>query len=250
MSFWQAASRLSPALLALSLAFAPGARAGDLPPGFVRLSQVAPTIRQAMRYAGSDNFVGRPLKGYEAPACILRKEAAEALARVQSGIENLRMTLVVYDCYRPLRAVADILAWAKAPDGPQHGWQFPVEARSTLVAHGYIAAQSQHSTGTAVDLGLADLDRPPIRTRPDADCTSPLGKRGDAGGLDLGTAFDCFDPKSATRADGISGEASANRTLLVRAMEAQGFSNYAREWWHFGYVVKGAKAADFPVTAE
>lgn len=250
MSFWRAACRLPPALLALSLAIAPNARAGDLPPGFVRLSQVAPTIRQAMRYAGSDNFVGRPLEGYEAPACILRKEAAEALARVQSGIAALHMTLVVYDCYRPLRAVADILAWAKAADGPEHGPQFPVEARSKLVALGYIAAHSQHSTGTAVDLGLADLDRPPIQARPGADCTSPIAKRGDAGALDFGTAFDCFDPKSATHAAGISAEAAANRTLLVRAMEAQGFSNYAREWWHFGYALKGAKAANFPVTAE
>ena len=250
MSLRRAATRLFAILLALSLASGCPARAGDLPPGFVRLSQVAPNIRQAMRYAGSDNFAGRPLKGYEAPACILRKEAAEALLRVQAGIERLRMTLVVYDCYRPLRAVADILAWAKAPDGPQHGPQFPVEPRSTLVAHGYIAARSQHSTGTAVDLGLADLDRPPIRARPGADCTSPIGIRGDAGALDLGTAYDCFDPKSATKADGISVEASANRTLLVRAMEAQGFSNYAREWWHFGYVVKRAKAQDFPVTGD
>ena len=249
MSLLRAASRLSPALLALLLAFAPNARAGDLPPGFVRLAQVAPTIRQAMRYAGSDNFAGRPLKGYEAPACILRQEAALALARVQAGLEAEHKTLVVYDCYRPVQAVADILAWAKA-GGPQHGPQYPTAPRSKLVTLGYIAAHSQHSTGTAVDLGLAALDQPPIEGKPGAACTAPIEERGEAGGLDFGTAFDCFDPKSATLAAGIPAAAAANRALLVKAMQAQGFSNYAREWWHFGYALKGAKAADFPVTGK
>lgn len=250
MSLRRIASRLSPGLLVLLLVSASPARAGDLPPGFVRLAQVAPSIRQAMRYAGSDNFAGRPLKGYEAPACILRQEAAEALARVQAGLEAERKTLVVYDCYRPQRAVADILAWAKAPGGPQHGPQFPVESRSKLVAHGYIASHSQHSTGTAVDLGLAALDQPATPGRPGAACTAPIEERGDGGGLDFGTTYDCFDPKSATRAAGIPATAAANRALLVKVMQAQGFSNYAREWWHFGYALKGAKAEDFPVTAQ
>ena len=237
--------------LLLALVAIPCARAAELPAGFVRLSEVAPTIRQDMRYAGNDNFVGRPLKGYEAPVCILRREAAEALARVQARLAEEKRTLIVYDCYRPVRAVTDILNWAKARQGPLHGPAFPVAERTRLVALGYIASKSLHSTGTAVDLGMAGIDQPVTPKTPGASCTAALDQRGDQGGLDFGTSFDCFDPKSATRAAGIPSPAAANRALLVKTMQTEGFSNYAREWWHFSFNgAAGAKAADFPVTAQ
>ena len=240
---------LGPALL-LSMTAVSCAAAGDLPADFARLSDIAPTVRQDMRYAGSNNFAGRPLAGYEAPVCILRREAAEALARVQAKLAAEKRTLVVYDCYRPVRAVTDILGWAKARRGPLHAPAFPAADRSRLVALGYIASRSLHSTGTAVDLGMAGIDQPVTPGITGAPCTAALDQRGDQGALDFGTTFDCFDPKSATRAPGIPALAAANRLALVKVMQAEGFSNYAREWWHFSFDRLGrATAADFPVTA-
>src|SRR5215468_5499054 len=89
---------------AIALA-ASGARAeGTLPDGLVYLRDVAPTIAQDIRYASSNNFVGRPLDGYDAAECILRRDVATALARVQTDLAPSGLSLKVYDCYRPTRA--------------------------------------------------------------------------------------------------------------------------------------------------
>lgn len=235
---------------ALLAANAGPAGAGDLPAGFVRLADLAPTIRQDMRYAGPDNVTGHPLAGYAGPACILRTEAAQALAAVQRDLAPEGLGLVVFDCYRPQRAVADLLAWARAGDGPQRAPDHPAVDRRALVALGYIAARSVHSTGYAVDLGLARLGAPASPGQAGAPCTAPVARRGDRGLIDFGTGFDCFDPKSWTAASGLPAEAARNRRRLVAAMRAEGFANYPREWWHFGYDGHaGAAAEDFPVTA-
>ncbi len=83
------------------LALSGPARPADLPQGFVYLRDVAPTIRQDMRYYGSHNFTGRPIPGYLAPECILTAPAARALAAVQADLAASNLSLVVYDCYRP-----------------------------------------------------------------------------------------------------------------------------------------------------
>jgi|GEM_PF-4890785 D-alanyl-D-alanine dipeptidase len=57
---------------------APGARAADLPPGFVYVEEMIPGIRLEMRYAATHNFVGRPIDGYLRPKAILTREAAAA----------------------------------------------------------------------------------------------------------------------------------------------------------------------------
>jgi zinc D-Ala-D-Ala dipeptidase len=243
--------RLRKALLASALACAAvPSGASDLPDGFVRVTEVSPTIREDIRYAGPDNFVGRPLSGYEAGVCILRTEAARALARIQESLAGKGLGLVVYDCYRPKRAVADMLRWAQAPSGPRFGPFHPTTDRRGLVSQGYVAARSLHSTGLAVDLGLARLDAPRAPVRLLGDCTAPVEMRGDQGALDFGTAFDCFDQRSSASARGLSVEAAANRRQLIEAMAEQGFLNYPREWWHFSYgKSRRGLAQDFPVAA-
>jgi D-alanyl-D-alanine dipeptidase len=71
-----------------------------------------------MRYAGSENFVGRPIDGYAAPRCLLKVEAAAALARVQRELDKQSMRLRVFDCYRPVRAVQEFVAWAGEASDP------------------------------------------------------------------------------------------------------------------------------------
>ncbi|MFA9550682.1 MAG: M15 family metallopeptidase, partial [Hyphomicrobium sp.] len=74
-------------------------------PGFVYLRDIDPSIIQDMRYAGHDNFMGGPVQGYKAPECILLRSAAKALSRVQEDLKSRSLSLKVYDCYRPKRAV-------------------------------------------------------------------------------------------------------------------------------------------------
>src|ERR1700722_14909799 len=86
-----------------------------LPQGFVYLRDVDPTIVQDIRYAGSHNFVGRPIKGYLAAECILTAPAANAPATVQRKLAEKKRSLIVWDCYRPKRAVVDFFQWSRDP---------------------------------------------------------------------------------------------------------------------------------------
>lgn len=202
----------------------------DLPPGFVRLADVAPGIRQDMRYAGAHNFVGRPIVGYESPACWLRREVAQALAATARDLDKRHWRLVVYDCYRPERAVAQFLAWAgDASEQSTKAEFYPRTPKAKLFALGYIARSSSHSRGIAVDVGAEALD--------------PAGK---AVPLDFGGGFDLFDQTSWTASTAIPVEAMANRKTLVAAFAAHGLVNYAREWWHFS-LAGAAKAPAYDV---
>src|SRR3981189_2983146 len=89
------------------------ARAQSLPGGFVFLRDIDPTIMVDIRYAGSNNFVGRPLRGYEAAECVVKRDVGLALKRVQQELAAQKLSLKMLDCYRPARAVADIAAWAQ-----------------------------------------------------------------------------------------------------------------------------------------
>ncbi|WP_448954287.1 M15 family metallopeptidase [Labrys neptuniae] len=196
----------------------------------MRLADVAPGIRQDMRYAGAHNFVGRPIAGYESPACWLRREVAQALAATARDLDKRRWRLVVYDCYRPERAVAQFLAWAgDASEQSTKAEFYPRTPKAKLFALGYIARSSSHSRGIAVDVG--------------AEALGPAGK---AVPLDFGGGFDLFDQTSWTASAAIPVEAMANRKTLVAAFAAHGLVNYAREWWHFS-LAGAAKAPAYDV---
>src|SRR5687767_6430907 len=92
------------------------AQAQRLPPDFVYLRDVDATITQDMRYAGNDNFTGRALPGYDAAECVLRADAAQALQRVQAALAPSGLSLKVYDCYRPDRAVRAMARWSRSPE--------------------------------------------------------------------------------------------------------------------------------------
>src|SRR4051812_22475002 len=102
-------------LLYILLLPAPASAGSALPNGFVYLRDVEPGIVQDIRYAGSHNFVGRPINGYLAAECILTAPAAMALAAIQKTLAAKNLSLIVWDCYRPMRAVADFLRWSKDP---------------------------------------------------------------------------------------------------------------------------------------
>lgn len=188
-----------------------------LPQGFVYLNAVIPDIRVVMRYSGSHNFVGQRIDGYLAPRAILTREAANALAQVQAELRPFGLGLLVFDAYRPQRAVDHFVRWARdLQDHRMKAEFYPGVAKQDLFREDYIAARSSHSRGSTVDLTLVALDAP----------------SGDSG-LDMGTGFDFFGPESWPDYKGISPAQRAHRLLLRTLMQKHGFTPYPKEWWHF-----------------
>jgi D-alanyl-D-alanine dipeptidase len=231
----------------------PAAGAQALPGGFVLLREIDPTILQDIRYAGSNNFVGRPLAGYGAAECVVKREVGLKLKAVQQELASQKLSLKMFDCYRPARASRDMWLWA------QNGRETPAERRfnpafrkADLFRLGYIATHSQHSTGAALDLTLVDLAADnsaafdPAKTY--ADCTAPENVRAPEGSVDMGSGYDCTDIKGHTNARSITPAQRRWRNLLVTAMAKQGFVNYSKEWWHFSLPGAGGPAYDFPIT--
>ncbi|MFD8580111.1 M15 family metallopeptidase [Streptomyces virginiae] len=202
------------------------------PPGFTALREVDPSIRQDIRYVGERNFTGGAVDGYEEPECLLARPAAEALRRAQRVLLRRGYSLRVYDCYRPQRAVDRFVRWAGEEDGPQDMARkaefYPRVERGRLIPDGYIAEKSGHSRGSTVDVTLVELS----------------GRE-----VDMGTAFDFFDPLSHTDDPRVTGAARANRQLLKRVLGGQGFVNLPEEWWHFTYKPEAYPDTyfDFPV---
>ncbi|KQZ00929.1 hypothetical protein ASD45_08695 [Pseudolabrys sp. Root1462] len=210
------------------------------PTPLIHLRDSDPSIRQDMRYAGPNNFTGRPLPGYDAAECLLRRPVALALKQVQADLRNAGYSLKVYDCYRPTRAVAAMAAWARnAHAMPDTSRFYPGLDKSKLFALGYISGHSAHSRGVAVDLTVVPLKAGPVaafdRGNRYGPCTAPQADRAPDDSLDMGTGFDCFSVKSWTVNASITAAQKANRRVLWDAMRRHGFTNYKREWWHFSY---------------
>src|SRR5580700_7374068 len=170
---------------------APALASSALPKGFVYLRDIDPTIAQDIRYAGSHNFVGRPIRGYLAAECILSVSAAKALETVQRRLTEKKLSLIVWDCYRPKRAVEDFFQWSKDPTRSEMKAEFyPRTDKERLFALGYLAKRSAHSRGSTVDLGIvpsALSSAPPPDRQSLKACTSAKGERFEDGTIDFGT---------------------------------------------------------------
>ena len=166
------------------------------------------------RYATAANFVGAPIDGYQAEKVLLSQEAADALLGVQIELRQVGLGLKLFDGYRPQRAVDHFLRWARdSEDQLMKPVYYPRVDKSQLFAQGYIAEQSGHSRGSAVDLTLVSLDS---------------GEE-----LDMGTRWDYFDPRSAPASEEVTPQQKARRELLQITMMKHGFEPLDTEWWHF-----------------
>jgi zinc D-Ala-D-Ala dipeptidase len=242
------------AILLTAMELAGVARAQTLPGGFVYLRDVDPSILQDIRYSGANNFVGRPLAGYDAAECIVKRDVGLALKSIQQALALQRLSLKMLDCYRPARAVHDMVVWAQnGRETPAERRYNPAFSKKDLFRLGYIAEHSGHSTGAAVDLSLVDLTADNSgRFDPDkayADCTAVAGARAPEASVDMGTGYDCSDVRAHTAASSITPAQRRWRNLLVTAMAKQGFVNYSKEWWHFSLPGAAGPAYDFPITA-
>ncbi len=166
------------------------------------------------RYAGSNNFVGTAIEGYEAAKVLLTPQATAALQQAQSALGEFGLGLKVFDGYRPQRAVDHFVRWASDLSATQMKSQFyPAVAKRDLFSDGYIAERSGHSRGSTVDLTVIDLES--------------------GAELDMGTPWDFFDLASWPSSQTPSAQARANRALLQRVMLDAGFRSLETEWWHF-----------------
>ena len=146
-----------------------------------------------LKYAGADNFTGKPV--YRRAACYLHKDGADSLRKVITLAAQIGMRFKIFDAFRP--SEAQWVLWNHTPNpdflaDPNKG--------------------SPHSRGVAVDLTLVNSE----------------GLE-----LEMGTGFDEFRPRSYHGAADISQEAQWNRLLLLGLMTAAGWNFYPNEWWHY-----------------
>ena len=93
------------------------AHAQTLPGGFVYLRDIDPSIIQDIRYATPNNFIGRPINGYQAGECIVKREVGLKLKAVQQELAKRKLSLKMFDCYRPARASVDMVRVVARPQG-------------------------------------------------------------------------------------------------------------------------------------
>jgi D-alanyl-D-alanine dipeptidase len=164
----------------------------------VDLMTLDPGLKFDIRYAGPDNFMGFPL--YERPGAFLQRPAAEALVRANRALKPLGYGLMIHDGYRPWRVTK--LFWDATPDD----------------AHIFVADPakgSRHNRGCAVDLTLYDL------------------QTGQA--VEMTSRYDEMSSRAFADYPGGTSLQRWRRDLLRRVMEAEGFTVYPQEWWHFDF---------------
>ena len=190
------------------------AQQNRLQEGFVYVKEKIPNIKLEIRYAGSDNFIGKPVNAYNKPVAILTEEAANALEKAQKDLMEQGYCLKIFDAYRPQTAVNHFIEWARKPEDTLTKQQFyPNIAKKDLFQLGYIATKSGHSRGSTIDLTIIDAQ---------------TGKE-----IDMGSNYDFFGDISHHSTNKITEEQKANRSLLKRIMIKNGFRPYPEEWWHY-----------------
>ncbi len=201
----------------------------ELPEGFIRLNDIDSTIIIDLKYNTQLNFTGKIVRGYRSNSAILSEDASTALINAQKDFNKLGYSLILYDGYRPQRAVDFFVQWSKnLNDTINKRIYYPNIKKSELFKLGYIAYKSGHSRGSTVDVSLVEIS---------------TGNE-----LDMGTVFDYFGVESHTFFDKLSENQKVNRLLLFEVMSRNGFKNYPKEWWH--YTLENEpfqKYFDFPI---
>ena len=180
--------------------------------GFVDLAEYIPGLAVEARYATCHNLTGHPLAGYRAQKALARVEAAQALRCAFALAQQLGYGMLVYDAYRPQKAVDDFVRWSEAAeDGVTRQEFYPALEKTQLFPLGYIARRSGHSRGATIDLTLTKDGVP----------------------VDMGGGFDLMDERSHHNAPGLTCEQEENRRRLCAIMAYAGFAPYECEWWHY-----------------
>ncbi len=216
--------------LASACAAAEAVPAHELPDGFCYVHEVIEDVILDIRYAGTHNFVGDVIDGYEAPYAVMTEKAALQLKAAADAFREMGYRLKIFDAYRPRSAVRHFVRWSQDAGDMRMREEFYPEYRkkTLLVDQGYIARNSSHCRGSAVDLTITDLD---------------------GNELDMGTGFDYFGKLAWHGAKGVTEEQKQNRLTLKTVMEQHGFRCFEKEWWHYKLIQEPfpKTSFDFPV---
>ena len=164
----------------------------------IELIKLDKTIKLDIRYARSDNFVGKPV--YTEARAFMQRPAADAIVRAHRKLKEKNLGLVIFDGYRP---------WSVT----KLFWEVVEKDHRKFVANP--EKGSKHNRGCAVDLSIYDL------------------KTGEL--LEMPSDFDNFTEKASPDYKGGTAKQRENRDLLRKLMEAEGFTVNSNEWWHFDY---------------
>jgi CubicO group peptidase (beta-lactamase class C family)/D-alanyl-D-alanine dipeptidase len=186
-------------LLAEALKAQPPKETGDFRrPDLVELARLDPTIKLDVRYATTNNFLGSVF--YSEPRAFLQRPAAEALVRAHRKLKEQGYGLLIHDAYRPWYVTK--VFWDATPNDKKIFVADPSQG-------------SRHNRGAAVDLSLYDLKTgQPVEMVGTYDETTDRAYPDYPGGTSL---------------------QRWHRRLLRDAMEAEGFTVYEAEWWHFDF---------------
>ncbi len=186
-------------LRAGALAASPPAEPGNYrEPNLVDLTALDATIKLDIRYASTNNFTGAVF--YKQPRAFLQRPAAEAVVRANQRLKPLGLGLLIHDAYRPWHVTK--MFWDATPDDLKNFVANPANG-------------SRHNRGCAVDLTLYELQSgEPIQ---------------------MVAGYDEFSSRSFPMYPGGTSRQRWYRELLRRTMEAEGFTIYEFEWWHFDY---------------
>jgi len=168
------------------------------PADLVDLTALDPTIRLDVRYATTDNFLATAV--YETAAAFLQRPAAEALRRAHRALAVRGYGLLVHDAYRPWWVTK--LFWEATPFDKREFVADPAKG-------------SRHNRGCAVDLTLYRLS--------------------DGAPVEMPSLYDEMSARAYPTYAGGTSEQRSRRDLLRSAMEAEGFTVFASEWWHFDH---------------
>lgn len=165
-----------------------------------------------IRYYSSNNFTGNKINGYKAPIAYMTKQSLQALSIAANDLRKQGYRLLIWDSYRPQKAVNNFVEWINNPKDEGDKSFYPKLKKSNLIEGNYIAEKSGHTRGSTVDLTLIKKD---------------------GSFVDMGGTFDLFSEISHPDYKKLTKEQKRNRKILHDAMIKAGFKGIDSEWWHY-----------------
>lgn len=180
--------------------------------GFAPVYSVIDDAVYDIRYYSPYNFTGNKIQGYKAPVAYMTKEALDALSVAADDLRQQGYRLLIWDTYRPQKAVDNFVKWINDPEDEGNKTFYPELKKSDLLKGNYIMEKSGHTRGSTIDLTIIKRD---------------------GSFVDMGGTFDLFSEISHPDYKKLTKEQKNNRKILHNAMIKAGFKEIDSEWWHY-----------------